>query len=87
MATFYQAQITTVKNTPYDIFATVDEPAVRCQKLKAAFGVVQDADGKNIIAGEDHKTAEPMLAKMSVDQKLRLADILDAMVAGTKIGA
>lgn len=79
MATYYEANITSVVPGVSNLFAAGDNAAARLLKAKNAIGV-EVANGKNVIAGEDFLVKEPLLSKLSVDQKLRIAELMDLVV-------
>lgn len=79
MATYYEANITSVVPGVSNLFAAGDNAATRLLKAKNAMGV-EVANGKNVIAGEDFMVKEPLLSKLSVDQKLRIAQLMDLVV-------
>ena len=79
MATYYEANITSVVPGISNLFAAGDNAATRLLKAKNAIGV-EVANGKNVIAGEDFLMKEPLLSKLSVDQKLRIAQLMDLVV-------
>ena len=79
MATYYEANITSVVPGVSNLFTATDKLADRLLKAKNAIGVEVD-NGKNVIAGEDFLVKEPLLSKLSVDQKLRIAQLMDLVV-------
>ena len=79
MATYYEANLTSVVPGLSNLFTSTDKVADRLLKAKNAMGV-EVVKGKNVIAGEDFPVKEPLLSKMSVDQKLRIADLMDLVV-------
>ena len=79
MATYYEANLTSVVPGLSNLFTSTDKVADRLLKAKNAMGV-EVIKGKNVIAGEDFPVKEPLLSKLSVDQKLRIADLMDLVV-------
>lgn len=79
MATYYEANLTSVVPGLSNLFTSTDKVADRLLKAKNAMGV-EVVKGKNVIAGEDFPVKEPLLSKLSVDQKLRIADLMDLVV-------
>ena len=79
MATYYEANLTSVVPGLSNLFNSTDKVADRLLKAKNAMGV-EVVKGKNVIAGEDFPVKEPLLSKLSVDQKLRIADLMDLVV-------
>lgn len=79
MATYYEANITSVVPGVSNLFTSTDKVADRLLKAKNAMGV-EVVNGKNVIAGEDFPVKEPLLSKLSVDQKLRIAQLMDLVV-------
>ena len=79
MATYYEANLTSVVPGLSNLFPSTDKVADRLLKAKNAMGV-EVVKGKNVIAGEDFPVKEPLLSKLSVDQKLRIADLMDLVV-------
>lgn len=79
MATYYEANLTSVVPGLSNLFTSTDKVADRLLKAKNAMGV-EVVRGKNVIAGEDFPVKEPLLSKLSVDQKLRIADLMDLVV-------
>lgn len=79
MATYYEANLTSVVPGLSNLFTSTDKVADRLLKAKNAMGV-EVVNGKNVIAGEDFPVKEPLLSKLSVDQKLRIADLMDLVV-------
>lgn len=79
MATYYEANLTSVVPGLSNLFTSTDKVADRLLKAKNAMGV-EVVSGKNVIAGEDFPVKEPLLSKLSVDQKLRIADLMDLVV-------
>lgn len=79
MATYYEANLTSVVPGLSNLFTSTDKVADRLLKAKNTMGV-EVANGKNVIAGEDFPVKEPLLSKLSVDQKLRIADLMDLVV-------
>lgn len=79
MATYYEANITSVVPGVSNLFTASDKVADRLLKAKNAMGV-EVVNGKNVIAGEDFLVKEPLLSKLSVDQKLRIAQLMDLVV-------
>ena len=79
MATYYEANLTSVVPGLSNLFTSTDKVADRLLKAKSAMGV-EVVKGKNVIAGEDFPVKEPLLSKLSVDQKLRIADLMDLVV-------
>lgn len=79
MATYYEANLTSVVPGLSNLFTSTDKVADRLLKAKNAMGV-EVVNGKNVIASEDFPVKEPLLSKLSVDQKLRIADLMDLVV-------
>lgn len=79
MATYYEANITSVVPGLSNLFTSTDKVADRLLKAKNAIGV-EVVSGKNVIASEDFPVKEPLLSKLSVDQKLRIAQLMDLVV-------
>ena len=79
MATYYEANITSVVPGVSNLFTSTDKVADRLLKAKNAIGV-EVVSGKNVIASEDFPVKEPLLSKLSVDQKLRIAQLMDLVV-------
>lgn len=79
MATYYEANLTSVVPGLSNLFTSTDKVADRLLKAKNAMGV-EVVKGKNVIAGEDFPVKEPLLSKLSADQKLRIADLMDLVV-------
>lgn len=79
MATYYEANLTSVVPGLSNLFTSTDKVADRLLKAKNAMGV-EVVKGKNVIASEDFPVKEPLLSKLSVDQKLRIADLMDLVV-------
>lgn len=79
MATYYEANITSVVPGVPNLFTSTDKVADRLLKAKNAMGV-EVVSGKNVIASEDFPVKEPLLSKLSVDQKLRIAQLMDLVV-------
>lgn len=79
MATYYEANITSVVPGVSNLFTSTDKVADRLLKAKNAMGV-EVVSGKNVIASEDFPVKEPLLSKLSVDQKLRIAQLMDLVV-------
>ena len=79
MATYYEANLTSVVPGLSNLFTSTDKVADRLLKAKNAIGV-EVVSGKNVIASEDFPVKEPLLSKLSVDQKLRIADLMDLVV-------
>lgn len=79
MATYYEANITSVVPGVSNLFTSTDKVADRLLKAKNAMGV-EVVNGKNVIASEDFPVKEPLLSKLSVDQKLRIAQLMDLVV-------
>lgn len=79
MATYYEANLTSVVPGLSNLFTSTDKVADRLLKAKNAMGV-EVVSGKNVIASEDFPVKEPLLSKLSVDQKLRIADLMDLVV-------
>ena len=79
MATYYEANLTSVVPGLSNLFTSTDKVADRLLKAKNAMGV-EVVSGKNVIAGEDFPVKEHLLSKLSVDQKLRIADLMDLVV-------
>lgn len=80
MAAFYEEQVTAIVGNPYNVWASTDDTiAKRLPKLKQAMGVVV-VDGVNKLAPEDTPVTEPLVSKLSSDEKIRLANLLDALV-------
>lgn len=79
MAANYEAVISSVVPGISNLFASGDNAAARLTKAKNAIGV-EVVNGKNVIAGEDFPVKEPLLSKLSVDQKLRIAQLMDLVV-------
>ena len=79
MATYYEANITSVVPGLSNLFTSTDKVADRLLKAKNAMGV-EVVNGKNVIASEDFPVKEPLLSKLSVDQKLRIAQLMDLVV-------
>lgn len=80
MAQYWESNISSVVDGVENVFAAGDTAAQRLVKAKNAIGVEVTADGKNVIAGEDFMPVEPLLSKLSVDQKLRIAKLMDLVV-------
>lgn len=80
MAQYWESNISSVVDGVENVFAAGDTVAQRLVKAKNAIGVEVTADGKNVIAGEDFTPVEPLLSKLSVDQKLRIAKLMDLVV-------
>ena len=80
MAQYWESNISSVVDGVENVFASGDTAAQRLVKAKNAIGVEVTADGKNVIAGEDFMPVEPLLSKLSVDQKLRIAKLMDLVV-------
>lgn len=80
MAQYWESNISSVVDGVENVFVAGDTAAQRLVKAKNAIGVEVTADGKNVIAGEDFTPVEPLLSKLSVDQKLRIAKLLDLVV-------
>lgn len=80
MAQYWESNISSVVDGVENVFAPGDTAAQRLVKAKNAIGVEVTADGKNVIAGEDFAPVEPLLSKLSVDQKLRIAKLMDLVV-------
>ena len=80
MAQYWESNISSVVDGVENVFAAGDTAAQRLVKAKNAIGVEVTADGKNVIAGEDFAPVEPLLSKLSVDQKLRIAKLMDLVV-------
>lgn len=80
MATFYEEQVSAVKGNPYNVWDASDAtiPA-RLLKLKQAMGV-SVKDGVNVLSAENVPVKEPLVSKLTSDEKIRLANLLDAMV-------
>lgn len=79
MATYYEANVTSVVPGVSNLFTSTDKVADRLLKAKNAIGV-EVVSGKNVIASEDFPVKEPLLSKLSVDQKLRIAQLMDLVV-------
>ena len=79
MATYYEANLTSVVPGLSNLFTSTDQVADRLLKAKNAMGV-EVVNGKNVIASEDFPVKEPLLSKLSVDQKLRIAQLMDLVV-------
>ena len=80
MAAFYEEQVTAVKGNPYNVWdASDDSIAKRLPKLKQAMGIVV-VNGVNKLSQEDTPVKEPLVSKLTSDEKIRLADLLDALV-------
>lgn len=80
MAAFYEEQVTAVKGNPYNVWDSTDTTiAARLLKLKQAMGVVV-VDGVNKLSPEDMPVKEPLVSKLTSDEKIRLANLLDALV-------
>lgn len=79
MATYYEANLTSVVPGLSNLFTSTDKVADRLLKAKNAMGV-EVVNGKNVIASEDFPVKEPLLSKLSVDQKLRIAQLMDLVV-------
>ena len=79
MATYYEANLTSVVPGVSNLFTSTDKVADRLLKAKNAMGV-EVVNGKNVIASEDFPVKEPLLSKLSVDQKLRIAQLMDLVV-------
>ena len=79
MATYYEANITSVVPGVSNLFTSTDKVADRLLKAKNAIGV-EVANGKNVIASEDFPVKEPLLSKLAVDQKLRSAQLMNLVV-------
>lgn len=79
MATYYEANITSVVPGLSNLFTSTDKVADRLLKAKNAIGV-EVVSGKNVIASEDFPVKEPLLSKLSADQKLRIAQLMDLVV-------
>lgn len=82
MAQYWESNISSVVDGVENVFAAGDTVAQRLVKAKNAIGVEVTADGKNVIAGEDFTPVEPLLSKLPVDQKLRIAKLMD-LIAGS----
>ena len=80
MAQYWESNISSVVDGVENVFAAGDTAAQRLVKAKNAIGVEVTADGKNVIVGEDFTPVEPLLSKLSVDQKLRIAKLMDLVV-------
>lgn len=80
MAQYWESNISSVVDGVENVFAAGDTAAQRLVKAKNAIGVEVTAAGENVIAGEDFTPVEPLLSKLSVDQKLRIAKLLDLVV-------
>ena len=80
MAQYWESNISSVVDGVENVFAAGDTAPQRLVKAKNAIGVEVTADGKNVIAGEDFTPVEPLLSKLSVDQKLRIAKLMDLVV-------
>ena len=65
MATYYEANLTSVVPGLSNLFTSTDKVADRLLKAKNAMGV-EVVKGKNVIAGEDFPVKEPLLSKLSV---------------------
>ena len=79
MAQYWESNISSVVDGVENVFATGDTAAQRLVKAKNAIGV-EVVGGENVIAGEDFTPVEPLLSKLSVDQKLRIAKLLDLVL-------
>ena len=80
MAAFYEEQVTAVKGNPYNVWdASDDSIAKRLPKLKQAMGIVV-VNGVNKLAPEDTPVKEPLVSNLTSDEKIRLANLLDALV-------
>lgn len=80
MATFYEEQLTAIKGNPYNVWDDADSTiAARLLKLKQAMGV-SVKDGVNVLSAENVPVKEPLVSKLTSDEKIRLANLLDAMV-------
>lgn len=80
MAAFYEEQVTAIKGNPYNVWdASDDSIAKRLPKLKQAMGIVV-VNGVNKLAPEDTPVKEPLVSKLTSDEKIRLANLLDALV-------
>lgn len=80
MATFYEEQLTAIKGNPYNVWDDSDSTiAARLLKLKQAMGV-SVKDGVNVLSAENVPVKEPLVSKLTSDEKIRLANLLDAMV-------
>jgi hypothetical protein len=80
MAAFYEEQVTAVVGYPYNVWDSTDDTiAKRLTKLKQAMGIVV-VDGANRLSPEDTPVKEPLVSKMTSDEKIRLANLLDALV-------
>lgn len=80
MATFYEEQVSAIKGNPYNVWEDSDNTiAKRLPKLKQAMGVVV-VDGVNKLSPEDTPVKEPLVSKLTSDEKIRLANLLDALV-------
>lgn len=80
MATFYEEQVSAVKGNPYNVWESTDTTiAARLLKLKQAMGV-SVKDGANVLSAENVPVKEPLVSKLTSDEKIRLANLLDAMV-------
>lgn len=80
MAQYWESNISSVVDGVENVFAAGDTAAQRLVKAKNAIGVEVTAVGENVIAGEDFTPVEPLLSKLSVDQKLRIAKLMDLVV-------
>ena len=80
MAQYWESNISSVVDGVENVFASGDTAAQRLVKAKNGIGVEVTADGKNVIANEDFTPVEPLLSKLSVDQKLRIAKLMDLVV-------
>lgn len=80
MAQYWESNISSVVDGVENVFAAGDTAAQRLVKAKNAIGVEVTAAGENVIAGEDFTPIEPLLSKLSVDQKLRIAKLMDLVV-------
>lgn len=79
MAQYWESNISSVVDGVENVFASGDTLAQRLVKAKNAIGV-EVVSGANVIAGEDFAPVEPLLSKLSVDQKLRIAKLMDLVV-------